>query len=204
MISLFIDTSYKSLFIGLIDNEKVIDQICIMAEANFSEKLIPLLKEIIEKNNIKLDSINKIFVTIGPGSFTGIRIGVTVCKILGFALNTKIVPLSSLEFMATTMVDTDYIIPFIDARHDMVFAGVYDFNGKNIIDDSYCNINELTKKVNGSITYISYDNIGTQNTIVPNYDVSKIIKNHLQDTGLSYHEINPNYLKKTEAEERLV
>lgn len=204
MISLFIDTSYKSLFVGIVDNNRLIDQICMMAEANFSEKLIPTIKEIIDKNNISLEKIDKLFVTVGPGSFTGIRIGLAVCKTLAFALNKRIVPISSLEFMATTKVNTKYKISFIDARHDMVFAGVYDSNGKNVIDDSYCNINELTKKVNGSITFISYDNIGIENTVVPNYDVSKIIKNHLQDTGLSYHEINPNYLKKTEAEERLV
>ena len=204
MINLLIDTSYKSLFIGLTDNEKVIDEICIMAEANFSEKLIPTLKEMIEKNNIKLDCINKIFVIIGPGSFTGIRIGVTVCKTLGLLLKKKIVPISSLEFMATTKVDTDYKIPFIDARHGYCFAGIYDNNGMNIVQDSYCNINELIKKVSGTSTFISYDDLNLENTILPHYNAMDIISNHLNVEGLNPHEVRPNYLKKTEAEERLV
>lgn len=204
MINLLIDTSYKALFIGLTDNEKVIDEICIMTEANVSEKLIPVLKEMIEKNDIKLDCINKIFAIIGPGSFTGIRIGVTVCKTLSFLLKKKIVPISSLEFMATTKVDTDYKIPFIDARHGFCFAGIYDNNGINIVPDSYCNINELIKKIGGTNTFISYDDLNLENTILPHYNVMDIISNHLNDEGLNPHEVKPNYLKKTEAEERLV
>lgn len=204
MINLFIDTSYKSLYIGLTDNEKVVDEICIMAEANFSERLIPLLKDIMGKNNIELDSINKIFVTVGPGSFTGIRIGVTVCKMLGLLLKKKIVPISSLEFMATTSVDTEYKVPFIDARHNCCFAGVYDKNGINIVPDSYCNIDELIKGINGNITFISYDDLNLENTIYPHYNVMDIINKHKNDEGLNPHEVRPNYLKKTEAEERLV
>lgn len=203
MISLLIDTSYKSLFVGIVDDNKLVDQICIMAEANFSEKLVPTIKEIVDKNNISLEKIDKLFVTVGPGSFTGIRIGLAVCKTLAFALHKRIIPISSLEFMATTKVNTQYKIPIIDARHDMVFAGVYDEDNNCIINDSYCSLNELVKKINGSFTCISYDTFSNFDTIVPQYNVIDIIKKHIDDKDFNPHEVNPNYLKKTEAEENL-
>lgn len=203
MISLFIDTSYKSLFVGIVDNNRLIDQICMMAEANFSEKLIPTIKEIIDKSNISLEKIDKLFVTVGPGSFTGIRIGLAVCKTLAFALNKRIIPISSLEFMATTKVNTKYKISFIDARHDMVFAGVYDENNNCVVPDSYTSIEKITNQILGTFTYVSYDNLPNINSITPEYNVLDIVKKHLDDKDFGPHEVNPNYLKKTEAEEKI-
>ena len=202
MISLFIDTSYKALFIGIVDDKQIIDQVNIMAEANFSEKLVPTISAITNKNNISLDKIDKLFVTVGPGSFTGIRIGLAVCKTLALSLNKRIIPISSLEFMATTKTETDYKIPFIDARHGMVFAGVYDKNNNVVINDSYCNLSELISKINGTYSYIGYDNLDGIDVITPDYDCLEIVQKHINDKDFNCHEVNPNYLKKTEAEEK--
>ena len=180
MISLFIDTSYKSLFIGIVNDNILIDKVNIFAEATFAEKLVPEIDSIFRKNNLELKDINKLFVTVGPGSFTGIRIGLAVCKTLAFALNKRIIPISSLEFMATTTTDTKFKIPFIDARHGKVFAGVYDSVGNTVIPDSYCSLSELQEKIEDSYTFISYDNLDGINSIVPDYDVVKIVKKYLE------------------------
>ena len=203
MINLFIDTSYKSLYIGVLEKDKLIDEIQMMSEFNFSETLIPKLDELFKKNNLEFSEIDKIFVTVGPGSFTGIRIGLTVCKTLAFVLKKDIIPISSLEFMATTNVDTKYIIPFIDARHNKVFGAVYDAGGNSIINDSYCDIQELIDGCAGSYTLVSYDNLGFNNVINPSYNALKIIMKHINDKPINCHELKPNYLKKTEAEENL-
>lgn len=203
MISLFVDTSYKSLFIALFEDKKLIDQIQIMSEFNFSETLIPKLNELLDNNHIDSKDISKIFVVVGPGSFTGIRIGLTACKTLAYVHNIPIIPLSSLEFMATTKVDTKYIIPLIDARHDMVFGGIYDTKGNKITNDSYCSIDSLIEKVDDSYTFISFDRSLNDNIVIPNYDVSKIVLNHYDDAPVNCHAIKPNYLKQTEAEEKL-
>ncbi len=203
MISLFIDTSYKSLFIGIVNDNILVDKVNIIAEATFAEKLVPEIDSIFRKNNFELKDIDKLFVTVGPGSFTGIRIGLAVCKTLAFALNKRIIPISSLEFMATTKVDTKFKIPFIDARHGKVFAGVYDSVGNTVIPDSYCSLSELQEKIEDSYTFISYDNLDGINSIIPDYDVVKIVNKHINDRDFNCHEVNPNYLKKTEAEERL-
>lgn len=203
MISLFVDTSYKSLFIALFKDNNLIDKIQIMSEFNFSETMIPTIDKILKDNNLDVRDINKIFTVIGPGSFTGIRIGLTACKIISYTLNIPIIPLSSLEFMATTDVDTDFIIPFIDARHEKVFGGVYDRDGMPVIDDKYCCLEELTKELNGTYTYVTFDENVVKNFVIPKYNVSKIVMNHINDEGKNCHEIKPNYLKKTEAEEKL-
>ena len=203
MINLFVDTSYKSLYLALLKDESIIDQIQIMSEFNFSETMIPKLSELLKNNGLESKNINKIFVVVGPGSFTGIRIGLTACKVLAYVLNIPIVPISSLEFMATTAVNTDYVIPFIDARHNMVFGAVYDKLGKVVFPDKYCSLSELNSSISGTYTFVTYDENIVDSYVEPKYDVHKIIVNHINDEGKNSHEIKPNYLKKTEAEEKL-
>ena len=203
MISLFVDTSYKSLFMALFKDKELLDKIQIMSEFNFSETMIPKLNDLLEKNNISSKDVSKIFVVVGPGSFTGIRIGLTACKTFAYAHNIPLVPLSSLEFMATTSVNTKYVIPMIDARHDMIFGGVYDNNGNSIVDDCYCSISSLLEKIDDSYTFVSFDEDLSNGIVLPVYDVSKIVLKHFNDSTVNCHAIKPNYLKKTEAEEKL-
>ena len=150
MISLFVDTSYKSMYVALIKDKQLMDYTNLMAEANFSELLLPSINSLLKKNNVDVNEIDKIYATVGPGSFTGIRIGLTVCKMLAWSLDKGIIPISSLEFMATTNVKTKYVIPFIDARHDKVFGGVYDTNLNIVIADAYTSINDLKDKLDDS------------------------------------------------------
>ena len=203
MISLFVDTSYKSMYVSLIKDKQLMDYTNLMAEANFSELLLPSINSLLKKNNVDVNEIDKIYATVGPGSFTGIRIGLTVCKMLAWSLGKGIIPISSLEFMATTNVKTKYVIPFIDARHDKVFGGVYDTNLNIVIADAYTSINDLKDKLDDSYTFVSYDNFDLFNLIKPEYDVMRIINKHQNDNEISCHAIKPNYLKRTEAESRL-
>ena len=198
MISLFVD---KSMYVALIKDKQLMDYTNLMAEANFSELLLPSINSLLKKNNVDVNEIDKIYATVGPGSFTGIRIGLTVCKMLAWSLGKGIIPISSLEFMATTNVKTKYVIPFIDARHDKVFGGVYDTNLNIVIADAYTSINDLKDKLDDSYTFVSYDNFDLFNLIKPEYDVMRIINKHQNDNEISCHAIKPNYLKRTEAEE---
>lgn len=201
MISLFVDTSYKSMYVALIRDNELLNDKHMMTEANFSELLLPSISSLLESAGYSTNQINKIFVTVGPGSFTGIRIGLTVCKVLAWTLGIGIIPISSLEFMATTKVDTDYVIPIIDARRDKVFGGVYDNTGNMIIEDSYTCVSDLVSSLTGTYKFVSYDKFDFDNVIVPSYDVMKMLKKHENDKEVNCHAIKPNYLKKTEAEE---
>ena len=87
----------------------------------------------------------------------------------------------------------------INARRGNVFGGIYDNYWNCIKCDSLVSISELLEDKNNDYELVSYDDIN--NAIVPNPDVIKIIKKHFNDDSVNPHQLKPNYLKLTEAEE---
>lgn len=204
MISLVIDTCNFNLTIGLVENNRILEIYNDKLDTDLSSRVFPVMQELFIKANINPDDIDTIFVANGPGSFTGIRIGVTIAKTYAWALNKKIIPFSSLELMATTDFEEDYIVPIIDARREYVYAGIYDEHLDTIMNDSYISIEKLNKKLkNKSYKFVSYDEFKDINAIKPTINILKIIEKHKKDSFINPHGINPNYLKKTEAEMKL-
>lgn len=200
MISLFIDTSISFPTISLIRDNEVLYEFHEEIKSDMSSKILSIIDEGLKKSNLTLNSINNIFVVTGPGSFTGVRIGVTIAKTIAWSLNKKIIPISSLEFMATTNTNKDYVISMIDARRGNAFAGIYTNTLECIMDDTLTSLEELLKDKSDNYEFVSYDNI--ENVIKPLPDVIKIIDKHVNDTSVNPHELKPNYLKLTEAEEK--
>jgi len=198
MISLLIDTSTSNLTVSIIKGQEVIYKYQETILSDMSSKLLPIIDNGLKELNLKLENIDKIFVVNGPGSFTGIRVGVTVAKTIAWALKKDIIPLSSLELIATTNTSKKYIVPMIDARRNNVFAGIYDNNLNCIKEDKLISRDELSN-LDEDYEFVSYDNI--VGVIKPNIDVIKIINKHINDEGINPHNLNPNYLKLTEAEE---
>ena len=205
MISLFIDTSTTTAVVALYNNEKPISIIKEENMRDISSHIMPMIDKLFSNNNLRINQVNKIFVVNGPGSFTGLRIGVTIAKTLAWSLKIPVVPISSLEVLATTAFESDYIIPYIDARRDYVFAGIYDSELNGAISDQYIHINFLLSYLmkDKTYTFVGADELNFNNTIVPNINLDKVISKHLNDEGVNPHSLNPNYLKKTEAEEKL-
>ncbi|MBQ2947296.1 MAG: tRNA (adenosine(37)-N6)-threonylcarbamoyltransferase complex dimerization subunit type 1 TsaB [Bacilli bacterium] len=200
MISLLIDTSTSNLTVSIIHNQEVIYTYQETILTDMSSKLLPIIDKGLKENNLKLGNIDKIFVVNGPGSFTGIRVGVTVAKTIAWALKKDIIPLSSLELIATTNTSKKYIVPMIDARRNNVFVGIYDNNLNCIKEDKLISIQEISN-LNSDYEFVSYDNIKLESVIKPNVNILKIINKHINDEGINPHNLNPNYLKLTEAEE---
>lgn len=200
MISLLIDTSTSNLTVSIINNQNILYKYQESILSDMSSKLLPIIDKGLNDNKLTLKDIDKIFVVNGPGSFTGIRVGVTVAKTIAWALKKDIIPLSSLELIATTNTSKKYIVPMIDARRNNVFAGIYDGELKYIKEDKLISIEELSK-LNSDYEFVSYDNIKLESVIKPNVDILKIINKHINDIGINPHNLNPNYLKLTEAEE---
>jgi len=200
MISLFIDTSISFPTISLIRDNEVLYEFHEEIKSDMSSKILPIIDEGLKKSNLTLNSINNIFVVTGPGSFTGVRIGVTIAKTIAWSINKKIIPISSLEFMATTNTNKDYVIPMIDARRGNVFAGIYTNNLECVMSDALINLEELLKDKENNYQLVSYDNI--QSAIKPVPIVIKTIDKHINEKGINPHELKPNYLKLTEAEEK--
>ena len=201
MISLFIDTSDKNLIITLLKDSKKIDFINMENIKNMSSELLSNLSSMCTNNNINIKDVNKVYVVNGPGSFTGIRIGVTVAKTIAYCLNIPIVTLSSLEVLASTS-DSDIICSLIDARRSYVYAGVYDNNLNVMYEDKYILLDTLLDSLKEkNVTFVSNYTFEGLNIIKPNINIEKIISKHINDETKNPHNVNPNYLKLTEAEE---
>ena len=190
---LFIDSATTNLVVAIINNGKISYIYNNNDGHDTSSKMMPVLAEAFDKANLKPKDIDKIFVVTGPGSFTGIRVGLTVAKTMAYALDIPIVPVSSLEVMASGDGGT----ALINARRGYVFAGIYDSDLNTLYPDSYVLMTDELEK-----PYISYDSFDFE-TLMPNIDVLKVIKKHENDKPVNPHTINPNYLKMTEAEEKL-
>lgn len=197
---LFLDTSSFFVTVAILDGDKVLYEYKGAVIDDMSSKVMPIISDAFTKVSFSIKNIDRIFVVNGPGSFTGIRIGVSIAKTLAWALKKPISTISSLEYLATTPCKTNYIIPMIDARRGYVFAGVYDTNLNIILDDRYDDISNF-KKYFEKGTIVSFNDL--DNSIKPNLNVSKIVNKHINDKSIEAHTVKPNYLKKTEAEEKL-
>lgn len=120
-----IDTSTKIATIAVIDEEKVLGEYTLNQEMSHSENLIPMVKELLNNLYIKIEEIDLYGVAIGPGSFTGLRIGVAAVKSFAHLFNKPVVGVSTLEAMAYNLPHNEIIVPMIDARRDRVYTGVY-------------------------------------------------------------------------------
>lgn len=187
---LFIDTATSNLIVSIIKDMEMI--YCFNEEVKeSSSKIMAVVDEAFNKTNIKPTDIDKIFVVNGPGSFTGIRVGLTLAKVMAWSLNIPLIPLSKLELLAT-ISNSNKIMPMIDARRGYVYGGVYDNNLNVIYNDTHILKEELLNKAT------DYE-IVTEGLV----DIIKIIKKHENDKPVNPHTLKPNYLKLTEAEEKL-
>ena len=190
---LFIDSATANLVVAIINDGKIAYIYDKNDGHDTSSKMMPVLAEAFDKADLKPNDINKIFVVTGPGSFTGIRVGLTVTKTMAYALDIPIVPISSLEVMVSDHGGT----ALINARRGYVFAGTYDEDLNVLYPDSYVLMSDTLKKP--YICFFDFD-FTVEKPII---DVLKVIYKHENDKSINPHKIKPNYLKLTEAEEKL-
>ena len=204
MISLYIDTSSNYLYTGLVQDDQLLVEAQVCLNQNLSIDALPIIVQNFEKVQLQPSDIDRIVVVNGPGSFTGVRIGITIAKVMAWSLQKPIVPVSSLEAMALSVSNCDYRLPLIDARRGYVYGAIYDKNMKSIVEKQYtplAKLLELAKEV-GSFTIISNDFFDGL-SVVPYYpDILKIVQHVESCDSVDPHLVNPDYLKKTEAEEK--
>lgn len=201
---LYIDTSSSYLYSAIVEDKTLIEEVKKEFGHNLSEEAMPAIISMFEKSNLTAKDINKIIVVNGPGSFTGIRIGITIAKVYAWSLNIPITTITSIEAMAVSSDINTYKVPMLDARRGYVFAGIFDDKNKAILEPSYLKKEELNIKLNelNEYTIITNDNILDYSNKI-NYvpDFLKIIDTYKDKEALNPHGVNPNYLKLTEAEE---
>ena len=198
---LVIDTSSSYVTVSIINNDTILHEFKRKIDSDIASKIMSIINMELTESSIDIKNINRIFVVNGPGSFTGVRIGVTIAKTIGWALNIKVNPISSLELMATTKTSKKYIVPLIDARRGNVYAGVYDNDLNVILEDKLVSLSDILRFETLDYEFVSYDEVKGLDTIKPDTDILKIINKHINDEGIIAHELKPQYLKLTEAEE---
>lgn len=207
MKCLFIDTSHNLLSIAVTDNDKVLSKAVYKATNEHSKYAMMGIKKIFKKSGLEPNDIDKILVINGPGSFTGIRIGVTIAKIYAWALNKKVIPISTLKAYALSYTNYDYYVSVLNARRGFVYAGIYDKDYNNVIEEEYINIKELNKLIDnlkGSIVIMGDIDINKKiKTKMIKLDIPRVIRYYIDKLSINAHSLNPNYLKKVEAEEKL-
>ena len=130
MISLVMDTSHSYLAVGLFQDNMCLEAFQEKGSRRQSEKAIPTLKEVLDRHHIALKDVNEMIITSGPGSYTGVRVAMTIAKTLAAVSDVRIKSVSSLAAYA----GMNQALSVIDARGHKVFVGVYE-NGLPLIKE---------------------------------------------------------------------
>lgn len=126
MYKLFISTYSELITIGLFKDNKLLMQKEKESEKSHSIYLVPMIDEILKENNIECQDLKEILVVNGPGSFTGIRLGVTVAKTLAYTLNIPIKTISSIEAISVSIKEPNKIITISDTKGK--YLGIFENN----------------------------------------------------------------------------
>lgn len=129
MLILAIDCSTDILGLAVMDSGQLKGEYNLSLKRQHSEKLLPLMEQIFELLDIEAEDLEGVAVAVGPGSFTGLRIGITTAKMLGRIFSIPVKGISTLEIMAAG-ADGDYILPLLDARRKRVYYSFYKKNEK--------------------------------------------------------------------------
>lgn len=156
---LSIDTSGVTASVAVLQAETVQAEIFLNLGRNHSEILLPSIDHLLRLTGIELKAIDIFACTVGPGSFTGIRIGVSTVKGLALAVDRPIVGLSALDVLAMNATGFQLqICPMIDARREQVYAGLYADNGSeslvNIIPERLVKADDFLASITGDTVFI--------------------------------------------------
>lgn len=189
---LFFDVSSAVMYIGYAKDDILVDFSIRIAPRDHAKYLVDRIDQLLKRNRIKLDDIDEIIIGIGPGSYTGLRIAVMVGKMLAFAKNIPLKTVSSLFFMTSGYEGK--VAAMMDARRGYVFSAIYE-NGKTILEDGYRQFSELSLEP-------QYQKAQTVFIDEKNYEVNPKRIREQAVLVTQVHDLVPNYLRKTEAENK--
>lgn len=169
---LAIDTSNRPLSVALLEDQSLLAENTTTVSKNHSVALMPAISEIFEQSHLKPAEIDRVVVAKGPGSYTGLRIGVTTAKTLAYSLDKELVGVSSLAVLAAAVhVDHEtLLVPVFDARRDNVFAGGYIWDNDqltNVLPDQHISFKDLCAQLVGKkVCFIGADLVKFKDELV--------------------------------------
>ena len=222
---LAVDTATKSCSVAIVDEESLLAEMTVINEQTHSKHLLEMIRLVVKHSGLNLSDLNGFAVTRGPGSFTGLRIGISSVKGLAAAQGKPIVGVSSLDALARQVSFSPYLInSLIDARRDEVYSSRYRYKDGNLIKegkeqavspgDALDEINEPCIFVgSGAVLYrkVIKDKLGEyayfaqayENTIrastVASLSMDRFEKGDTEDAETFV----PNYIRKSDAQLKL-
>lgn len=140
---LAMDTSSVNATVAVCDENRILGEYTVSNDRAHSQIIMPMLDELLRHCGMTIKDIDVFAVALGPGSFTGLRIGIAAMKTLSQALGKPIVGVSSLDCVAASFFATDkYICPIFDARRNEVYNAIY-LNTNKITNERVVDFDEL-------------------------------------------------------------
>lgn len=229
MKALAIDTSTSVAGIALVDEKGLLAEYAINDRKTHSQKLVPMLKELLDSMNMTPADVDIFAAVTGPGSFTGLRIGVTTIKALAYAAQKPTAGITSLDALASAVTaDEDTIIcPMLDARNNQIYTALYKSkNGIAVNLSGYMgvHVSELVRQIeekdagviftgDGAVIHRDFLKIelGNRCLFMPDYLLQQMaapaartaLSLALRGETLSCYELEPFYLRPSQAEREL-
>ncbi|MBR1762078.1 MAG: tRNA (adenosine(37)-N6)-threonylcarbamoyltransferase complex dimerization subunit type 1 TsaB [Eubacterium sp.] len=218
MLILSIDSSAQTASAALTEGEKVIKSEFINAGLTHSETLLPMIKRVMQGKDIS--TLDAIAITAGPGSFTGVRIGVATAKGLAFKNDIPCISVSTLEAIAYNFISEDCIVcAVMDARRMQFYNALFEIkDGKcnRLCEDRAISIEELREEIRtydkvvvaGDGAKLCYENIKLDNVCLA--DEEKLYQNAVSIAKAAQSKekipaakLLPIYLRQSQAEREL-
>ena len=231
---LSVDTSSANCSVSIVEVDKDKNYNIIAYENNseektHSQKLMPMIDDMFKKSNLSLDNIDLLACALGPGSFTGIRIGIATIKAFADVKNIPTVGVSSLESLAYNITDNSIIFPIIDCKNNNVYSALFSHKDDNylqigdniaeninvVLDTFVNNLDASFKSIcfvgNGSILYkdliedkfkeSNYELIFSNSNVQDSISLAKCAYDkYLKGFYGDSNFISPLYLRKSQAE----
>lgn len=130
MLGLVIDTALGYLGLGIAHDAELLSYVVMEKPSTVTSLAVPAIKNLLESTGHKKEQLDEIIVAAGPGSFTGLRTGLSLAKGLGMALDIPLVPVSTLDAMAYTVQKADGVLAAaIDGKNSTLYLAEYTYRG---------------------------------------------------------------------------
>lgn len=225
-----VESSAVSASVAVLEDGKIISLQYINTGLTHSQTLMPMVNTALNNVNLSVEDIDYLAVSKGPGSFTGVRIGVSVVKGLGFVKDMKCVPVSTLEVIAEPLSSSNsYVVSVMDARCNQFYtASFVSRNGEliRLCDDRAISADELKADLlklgdkpivlTGDGTNVAYSALSSEVHNIIKADISVMYQSASaltaaaykmllkdEDSALPVSDVLPDYLRLSQAEREL-
>lgn len=152
------DTATTILTVAVSEGEQVLAETVLRADRKHSERLLDTAHWVLSECGLTLDAVEALAISTGPGSFTGLRVGVSAWKGLALGADLPLVAVPTLDAMTRLGVSGDGLVcPLLDAKMGEVFGAVYRFEGgvrTKLAEDRVCPVEKLLEELDGSVLFV--------------------------------------------------